>query len=100
AAAGWLSPEAAARWQSIGGRRLVVGRVAEPRTEGEALAETGSLLRDWMSGFGRAAAVVRPDKYVFGIATDPQQLSRMVGVISEAIGNEMSESSPLAGGSR
>jgi 3-(3-hydroxy-phenyl)propionate hydroxylase len=86
AAAAWLGPEAAARWRSIGGRLFVVGPAAGAHADGEAVVETGSLLRDWMSGFGHGVAVVRPDKYVFGIATDPQQLNHMVDIIGDALG--------------
>jgi 3-(3-hydroxy-phenyl)propionate hydroxylase len=81
--AGWLPPEAIAKWENIGGKRLVVG----PHAVGEVVVETGSLLCDWMRSFERGVAVVRPDKYVFGIATDPQQLDHMVGAISSALRN-------------
>ncbi len=93
-AAAWLAPEAAARWRSIGGRRLVVGPAAGHHADGEAVVETRSLLRNWMSGFGHGVAVVRPDKYVFGIATDAQQLNHMVDVISDTLGQRRARPLP------
>jgi 3-(3-hydroxy-phenyl)propionate hydroxylase len=80
----WMAPLTAMDWQKIGGKRLVV--TPEPRFDGtEAFVEEGSLLSDWMRRFGRGAAVVRPDKYVFGLAHDRRSLQQMVEQVVEAL---------------
>jgi 3-(3-hydroxy-phenyl)propionate hydroxylase len=79
-----MAPLTAMDWQKIGGKRLVV--TPEPRFDGtEAFVEEGSLLSDWMRRFGRGAAVVRPDKYVFGLAHDRRSLQQMVEQVVEAL---------------
>jgi hypothetical protein len=43
--------------------------------------ETDTLFAGWMSQMGCAAVVVRPDRYVFGMAADAQQLNRLVAAV-------------------
>lgn len=42
------------------------------------VAECDGVLRDWFAGCGRAAAIVRPDHYVFGTAADGPALAALI----------------------
>jgi 3-(3-hydroxy-phenyl)propionate hydroxylase len=47
--------------------------------------EEGTLFKDWIAQFGSGAVVVRPDKYVYGIAENSDQLRAMISAISQAM---------------
>jgi len=76
----WLSPESLDIWRRIGGERLVIAPDATDGTDGDirVAAERGRLLADWMARAGAAAVVVRPDRYVYGIASDATALNRQI----------------------
>jgi 3-(3-hydroxy-phenyl)propionate hydroxylase len=84
----WLTPESLELWRRIRGERIVIG-VSEQippldgfeETDVQHLAETDTLFAGWMSQLGCAAAVVRPDRYVFGTASDAAQLNRLVAAV-------------------
>ena len=48
------------------------------------LAESDALFAAWISQHGRAA-VVRPDRYVFGTADDAAQLNRLVAAVGRQV---------------
>ena len=73
----WISAEAAAAWDSLGGVRLVVAELGKPAFSG-LIAETNTLLHDWMARWGCRALLVRPDKYVYGCATDACSLNKHI----------------------
>ena len=73
----WISAEAAAAWKSLGGVRLVVAELGKPAFSG-LIAETHTLLHDWMAPWGCRALLVRPDKYVYGCATDACSLNKHI----------------------
>ena len=47
--------------------------------------EDGTLFKDWIAQFGNGVAVVRPDKYVYGIARNSDQLRAMISSIGRAM---------------
>lgn len=48
------------------------------------VTETADLLRRWFDEFGCAAAVIRPDRYVYGTARDGDELAALVGRLETA----------------
>jgi 3-(3-hydroxy-phenyl)propionate hydroxylase len=77
-----MTPAARAIWRRLGGERLVLH---PPDRAGGALGgdareliETNGLFANWAKSQGCTAAVVRPDRYVFGLARDAPELNRLV----------------------
>ena len=88
----WLTPESLRLWRRLGGERIVIGsREQVPQPDDHAghdvqyLAETDALFAEWLSQRGCAAVVVRPDRYVFGTASDPAQLNRLVAAVGRHV---------------
>lgn len=74
----------AAAWRDLGGRLLLIGRSA-PYDRYEALDETDGLAEAWLTRHNATAAIIRPDRYVYGAAADPDELARMIEQIVEAL---------------
>ena len=78
----WLTPKSRELWRRLGGVRATVGPAqptpARPGDEVRHLVEADTLFAQWMQQLGCEAVVVRPDRYVFGAASDPAQLNRLV----------------------
>ncbi len=51
---------------------------AATRTASSSVVERDGLFADWMRQHGVAAAIVRPDRYVFGAARSAEQLNMLV----------------------
>jgi 3-(3-hydroxy-phenyl)propionate hydroxylase len=62
---GWLTPRSRAVWERAGGQWAVI-------------AECDEVFRDWMERQRCPVALVRPDRYVFGLASTPAELNRLV----------------------
>ena len=83
----WLDERARAVWDRLGGERAVIG----PRADGADsaapgvlnLAERDGLFAGWMERHSCVAAVVRPDRYVFGVASDADSLNRLVHALED-----------------
>ena len=89
---GWLTPESRALWRRLGGERIVIGPPEQTRLwdrladdDIQYLAETDSLFAAWMSQLDSAAVVVRPDRYVFGTASDAAQLNRLIASVGRHV---------------
>ena len=74
----------------IGARRVVLrshgdvaGRSADPDII--ALTATDGLFADWLAETGAAAAVVRPDRYVYGLARTQADLARLIDDLSRSL---------------
>ena len=88
----WLSPESRALWRRLGGERIAI-QTAEhaARTDVTAdddvlnLIEIDGLFTAWMRQHGCAAVVVRPDRYVFGMAADAVQLNRLLTAVGQQV---------------
>jgi 3-(3-hydroxy-phenyl)propionate hydroxylase len=76
----WLTAAARDVWQRIGGERAVISR--DEMTGGNSgirrLREHGDLFANWMAQSSAAAVVVRPDRYVYGVAHERDGLDRLV----------------------
>jgi 3-(3-hydroxy-phenyl)propionate hydroxylase len=88
----WLTPSAQELWRRIGGERIVIGDAdrAPPVADSSAgelrhLTEADGLFTAWMAQQAGAAALVRPDRYVFGVAANAAELNRLVAVLGRQI---------------
>jgi 3-(3-hydroxy-phenyl)propionate hydroxylase len=72
----------------IGAVRLVLRSQGDPApTENDIVAMTtkDGLFADWLAETGAVAAVVRPDRYVYGVAGTPAELVRLVGGLARSL---------------
>ncbi len=78
----WLDAEHAALWQRIGGERLAfVPGMSAPTTGADGatrLSETDGRFAAWMAERRALAVVVRPDRYVYGLAADATELKVLI----------------------
>jgi 3-(3-hydroxy-phenyl)propionate hydroxylase len=85
----WLSPQSREVWRRLGGVRAVVGPSGQthalPVDEVRHLTEADTLFAQWMEQLGCEAVVVRPDRYVFGAASDAAQLNRLVAEVGRHV---------------
>ena len=83
----WLTPESLEMWRRLRGERIVIGSMpGSASTDGILhLTETDALFASWMSQHGSAAVVVRPDRYVFGMANDAVELNRLVADVGRLV---------------
>ena len=88
----WLTPESRELWRRLGGERIVIGAAVHMHqpdgptgNDIQVLAETDALFATWMSQRRCAAVVVRPDRYVFGTASDAAQLNRLVAAVGRHV---------------
>ena len=64
-------------------RGCVAGRLADPDVI--ALTATDGLFADWLAETGAAAAVVRPDRYIYGLARTQAELARLIDDLSRSL---------------
>jgi 3-(3-hydroxy-phenyl)propionate hydroxylase len=84
----WLSAASLDIWRRIGGERVVISQdeMTGANPDGvHRLRERGRLFADWMARHGAAAVVARPDRYVYGVATDREGLNRLVADLARHI---------------
>ena len=88
----WLTPESGSLWRRLGGERIVIASAEQARanhiaeaSDIQRLVATDDLFADWMRQQRCAAAVVRPDRYVFGTADDAIQLNRLVAAVARHV---------------
>jgi 3-(3-hydroxy-phenyl)propionate hydroxylase len=91
----WLTPESIDLWRRLNGERIVLGTPAQSRERDGAadpdvqfFVETDSLFADWMAQQDCSAVVVRPDRYVFGVASNAAQLNRLVSEVGRRVKGE------------
>jgi len=85
-----LEEEDAEAWFEVGGILVSVGSPGRSRNQRVhrgtlAFEEAGERFRDWLDSIGARAAVVRPDRYVYGIARDADELRRLVHDLLKSI---------------
>jgi len=83
----WLTSESLEVWRRLRGERVAIGSTpGGASTDGIiCLTETDALFAGWMSQHGSAAVVVRPDRYVFGMANDAVGLNRLVAEVGRQL---------------
>jgi 3-(3-hydroxy-phenyl)propionate hydroxylase len=91
----WLTAQSVALWRQLEGERIVIvapeqsgDRVDSDDPDVQIFIGTDSLFADWMAQHGCSAVVVRPDRYVFGVATDAAQLNRLVSEVGRRMRDE------------
>jgi 3-(3-hydroxy-phenyl)propionate hydroxylase len=81
AALEWVGEDTRAAWERLEGSWVVIGDVdVDVPLPADVLAveEEEDVFRDFMKSHGAVAAVVRPDRYVYGLAADVGGLRRLV----------------------
>jgi 3-(3-hydroxy-phenyl)propionate hydroxylase len=68
----WMNSRLAQDWLKRGGRVAAIGPAAS------ALKESGHLFADWIAELKTYAVIVRPDRYVYGVAHDAEELDRLM----------------------
>jgi len=84
----WLDESGKQIWSALPGSRAIVrtGQRPAPSRDGIVeVSEDGTLFRHWVTRFGSCAIIVRPDRYVYGVATNAQQLGAMVASVGQAV---------------
>jgi 3-(3-hydroxy-phenyl)propionate hydroxylase len=78
----WLTADSRALLQRIGGACVTIGGADGGPGD---LAETDGLFALWCRENDCEAAIVRPDRYVYGIANDAASLNRQIGAIGRQL---------------
>jgi len=84
-----LSRGAIETWRRLHGVRIVIRTKEAPvQTRPDALGfkETDRLFADWLDRNGIVAAIVRPDRAVFGGAGTADELNRLIVALAGALG--------------
>jgi len=87
----WLDKTALAIVEKIGATRLVIvpGAPEEPMAGNvPTLVETASLFTDWLAENKAEIAVVRPDRYVYGVAANAADLNRLIRALARQVFGE------------
>jgi len=64
--------------RQLGARQVVIGAGGRDPEAGEGIttfSEDGGVFKFWMEAFGFEAVVVRPDRYVYGIANSEDEIN-------------------------
>lgn len=80
-----LGPHAAAVWRRLSGLHLQLTSGAKGDHENVGIVEEGEILRTWMGEVRSSAVIIRPDKYLFAGAADPETLNRQVIELGEKL---------------
>jgi 3-(3-hydroxy-phenyl)propionate hydroxylase len=86
----WLEEDEAESWFKIGGYLVSVGRRGTSPNQSArhgtlAFEEVGERFRDWLDSIGARAAVIRPDRYVYGTARNAGELRRLLRTLLMAV---------------
>jgi 3-(3-hydroxy-phenyl)propionate hydroxylase len=87
AAMSWPSPASLSLWRQLGGERVVIAAPGDgPDPEGVLrVIESDRLFANWMRENQVGAVIVRPDRYVFAGAENPDQLNRLIGQLADRL---------------
>ncbi|OYX80441.1 MAG: hypothetical protein B7Y77_00590 [Bradyrhizobium sp. 35-63-5] len=85
-----LTPASLALWRKIAGQIVIVLPSKSAQSEDQALAcqETEPLFADWLLRNGISAAIVRPDRIVYGGARDANALNALIAMLAGAVGGK------------
>lgn len=88
AAALALDAELVSRWEAWGGRILLVGEGPAPDAHVTIVHDEAGLIADWLGRQGATAAIVRPDRYVHGTASNAGDIAVMAETILAALAGD------------
>lgn len=72
----------------LGGTVVLVGDPGEPVPGAERVVEAGDLVAGWFERHGCEWAVVRPDRYVFGLGAGAEALEALLAGLREALAGD------------
>ena len=83
-----LTPRSRDIWTRLHGVRVAIQATQRGDAADNTLTvkETGSLFADWLDRNAIVAAIVRPDRAVFGGARNGDELNRLIGALREQLG--------------
>jgi 3-(3-hydroxy-phenyl)propionate hydroxylase len=85
-----LTPASLETLRRIGAQRVVVSDLPAPAHNGvKAYVETQQLFTAWLQDNGMAAAIVRPDRYVFGGAQTAEELNALVLKLGQLLSGQV-----------
>lgn len=91
----WLDAQTIALWKSLAGERLtIVSAIEYPAASSSGVAvyiETDNRFQEWMNKHGAQAIVVRPDRYIYGIASNQQQLIALLNSVRKKLISDSAE---------
>jgi 3-(3-hydroxy-phenyl)propionate hydroxylase len=75
----WLNPSSQRLWERLDGEQVVISAAAENlQSPLRHLIESDGLFASWAMQQGCEAVVVRPDRYVYGVASDAGTLNALL----------------------
>jgi len=78
-AVNWMDDHTSRLWKQLAGQSIVIlSAGAQDKSAGIDVVERDGVFRDWLSAIGATVVLVRPDHYVYGTASTPTQLRRLV----------------------
>lgn len=72
----------------LGGSVVAISGAGEPAAGVERILDESGLLQRWFERFGCEWAVVRPDRYVFGVASRIPELEKLLARLREMLAGE------------
>ena len=78
-----LTPELRAAWAALGGGEAIFN--LSSIVGGGDLSDTGGVYTRWFDQTGAAAAVVRPDSYIYGLASSATELATLLSQLTETL---------------
>lgn len=83
-----LTPESRATWQRLNGQHLIIQTLgaAGAKTGTPVCIETDRLFVDWLARNGITAAIVRPDRIVYGGARNADELNALIAELAAQLG--------------
>lgn len=82
----WLDADAAHTLARLGGQRVMLADKPEAADPSVAcLQPQGELLHTWLAGLDAHAVIVRPDRYVFGVANNASELRALLAQLHAAL---------------
>ena len=84
----WMTPSSRQIWRRIGGEQIIIAAGDAGFGKHRVLKEDGRLFSDWLLANGVAVVIARPDRYVFGAATNADQLNGLINELYSGLGFE------------
>lgn len=82
-----LTPSSRRTWTDLGGQFVIIQSAPRAQVHGDMLVfdETERLFADWLDQYRINAAVIRPDRAVFGGARTADELNALIGRVAQGL---------------